>query len=62
MAFCDLSQEKLDQKGWVNNQQKCTAKCAGGIECTKYYSEHPTGKFCFAQNKLLNYTHMYSTY
>ena len=42
MAFCGLSQSKLDEKGWFNLEtQKCTTKCGGGVECTKYYSEHP---------------------
>ena len=40
MAFCGLTQAKLDEKGWINSDQKCTAKCAGGVECSKYYSEH----------------------
>eukprot|EP01035_Chromulina_nebulosa_P027432 gene27432-36085_t len=40
MAFCGLTQEKLDEKSWINSDQKCTAKCAGGVECSKYYSEH----------------------
>jgi len=39
MAFCGLTQEKLDKKSWINSDQKCIAKCAGGVECTKY--EHP---------------------
>ena len=41
MAFCGLTRAELKTEGWVNADQKCTAKCAGGVECSKFYSEHP---------------------
>ena len=56
MAFCGLTQAKLDEKKWINSEQKCTAKCAGGVECSKFYSEHPVAP----ANQPGNLHHSYS--
>jgi hypothetical protein len=42
---CGLTQEKLDEKGWLDNNQECTARyrdANGAVQvCGRLYTEHP---------------------